>query len=84
VVLTLESTPFPFKEVRNPSVKASKDHVQRGNRPEPSPNCPFNFSDLVHYFFYGNPVKEPNFDCICTELRHIKEFVLTGYIVNSA
>jgi hypothetical protein len=72
VVLTSECTPFPFKEVRNPTVKASKDRVQRGKRPEPPPNCPFYLSDLIHKVWFANPVKEPNLDCICSELRHIK------------
>ncbi len=83
VVLTSESTTIPFKEVRDHSVKASKGHVQRGKRLELPPNCPFYLSDLVHEIWFGNPVKEPNFDCVCTELRHIKEFLLAGYIVSS-
>jgi hypothetical protein len=84
VVLTSEPTPFPFKEVRKPSVKAYKDHVQRGKRLEPPRNCPFYWSNLIHKIWFGNRVKEPNFDCICTELKHIKEFLLTGCSVTSA
>jgi hypothetical protein len=83
VVLTSESTTIPFKEVRDHSVKASKGHVQRGKRLELPPNCPFYLSDLVHEIWFGNPVKEPNFDCVSTERRHIKEFLLTSYIVSS-
>jgi hypothetical protein len=83
VVMTLESTPFPFKEVRNLTVKASKGRVQRGKRPEALPNCPFYLYDLINKVWFGNPVKEPNFDYICTEQRHIKVFLLTGCIVSS-
>jgi hypothetical protein len=84
VVSTSESTPFPFKEVRDPSVKASKDHVQKGKRLEPPPNCPFYLSDLIYKICFGNRVKGPNFDFICTDLRHIKEFLLTGHFVSLA
>jgi hypothetical protein len=82
VVLTSESAPFAFKELMNPTVKAFKDRVRKGKRPELPPNCPVYLSDLIQQCWDGNPVKRPNFDSICTELRHIKDFLLTGRLIS--
>jgi hypothetical protein len=82
VVLTSESAPFPFKELMNPTVKAFKDRVRKGKRPELPPNCPVYLSDLIQQCWDGNPVKRPNFDYICKELRHIKDFLLTGRLIS--
>ncbi|CAK9238357.1 unnamed protein product, partial [Sphagnum jensenii] len=80
VVLTSQSAPFPFKELMNPTVKAFKDRVRNGKRPELPPNCPVYLSDLIQQCWDGNPVKRPNFDYICTELRRIKDFLLTDVV----
>ncbi|CAK9237151.1 unnamed protein product [Sphagnum troendelagicum] len=80
VVLTSESAPFPFKELMNPTVKAFKDRVRKGKRPELPPNCPVYLSDLIQQCWDGNPVKRPDFDYICTALRCIKDFLLTDVV----
>jgi hypothetical protein len=82
VTLTSQSAPFPFKELMNPTVKAFKDRVRNGKRPELPPNCPVYLSDLIQQCWDGNPVKRPDFDYICTELRCIKDFLLTGRLIS--
>jgi len=82
VVLTSESAPFPFKELMNPTVKAFKDRVRNGKRPELPPNCPVYLSDLIEQCWDDNPVKRPDFDYICAELRRIKDFLLTGRLTS--
>jgi serine/threonine protein kinase len=82
VVLTSESAPFPFKELMNPTVKAFKDRVRKGKRPELPPNCPVYLSDLIEQCWDGNPVRRPDFHYICTELRRIKDFLLTGRLIS--
>ncbi|KAH8952253.1 hypothetical protein BDL97_09G074000 [Sphagnum fallax] len=80
VVLTSESTPFPFEELMNPSVREFKDRVRRGKRPKLPANCPVDLSDLIQQCWDGNQDGRPNFDYICTELRQIKDFLLTGTV----
>jgi serine/threonine protein kinase len=82
VVLTSESTPFPFEELRNPSVRDFKDRVRKGKRPKLPADCPVYLSDLIQQCWDGNQVRRPNFDYICTELRQIKDFLLTGMVIS--
>jgi hypothetical protein len=82
VVLTSESTPFPFEELRNPSVREFKDRVRKGKRPKLPADCPVYLSDLIQQCWDGNQVQRPNFDYICTELRQIKDFLLTGMVIS--
>jgi hypothetical protein len=77
-VLIGEPTPFPTDELRNPSVKAFKDRVLRGMRPQLPPDCPSHLSPLIQQCWDGNPDERPNFQDICTKLRHIKGLLLTG------
>jgi serine/threonine protein kinase len=77
-VLTGEPTPFPTEELLNPSVKAFKDRVLTGMRPKLPPDCPSHLSFLIRQCWDGNPDKRPNFEDICTKLRHIKGLLLTG------
>jgi serine/threonine protein kinase len=76
-VLTGEPTPFPTEELQNPSVKSFKDRVREGKRPQLPPDCP-SLSNLIQQCWDGNPDKRPNFQEICTKLRHIKGLLLTG------
>jgi hypothetical protein len=82
VVLTSQSAPFPYKELMNPTVKAFKDRVRKGKRPELPANCPVYLSDLIQQCWDGNQVRRPNFDYICTELRQIKDFLLAGMVIS--
>jgi hypothetical protein len=77
-VLTGEPTPFPIEELSNPSVKAFKDRVLRGMRPQLPPDCRSHLSFLIQQCWDGKPDKRPNFEDICTKLRHIKGLLLTG------
>ncbi len=77
-VLTREPTPFPTDELWNPSMKAFKDRVLRGMRPQLPPDCPSHLSLLIQQCWDGNPDERPNFEDICTKLRHIKGLLLTG------
>jgi serine/threonine protein kinase len=77
-VLTGEPTPFPTDELLNPTVKAFKDRVLRGMRPQLPPDCPSHLSLLIQQCWDGNPDERPNFEDICTKLRHIKGLLLTG------
>jgi serine/threonine protein kinase len=77
-VLIGEPTPFPPKELMNPSVKAFQDGVQKGKRPQLPADSPNHLSSLIQQCWDGNPVKRPNFNNICTELRCIKGLLLTG------
>jgi serine/threonine protein kinase len=79
-VLIAEPTPFPPTELRNPSMRAFKRRVQSGMRPELPPNCPNYLSGLIQQCWRGNPVKRPDFQTICTELRYIKGCLLTGMV----
>jgi len=79
-VLTGEPTPFPTHELTNPSVKAFKDSVREGKRPQLPDNCPSLLSNLIQQCWNGNPDQRPNFQEICTELRHIKGLLLTGMV----
>jgi len=82
VVLIGKCTPFPFTEVLIPSVKAFRDRVKKGMRPELPPNCPDRLSILIKCCWDGNPLDRPNFQDICTELRYIKGLLLTGMIIS--
>jgi len=77
-VLTGEPTPFSTDELLNPSVKAFKERVLRGMRPQLPPDCPSHLASLIQQCWDGNPDKRPNFQEICTKLRHIKGLLLTG------
>jgi serine/threonine protein kinase len=77
-VLTGEPTPFPTYELWNPTVKIFKDRVLRGMRPQLPPDCPSHLSLLIQQCWDGNPDERPNFEEICTKLRHIKGLLLTG------
>ncbi|KAH9561391.1 hypothetical protein CY35_05G020800 [Sphagnum magellanicum] len=76
-VLTGEPTPFPAHELWNPSVKAFKDRVLRGTRPQLPSDCPSHLSSLIQQCWDGNPDERPNFQEICIKLRHIKGLLLT-------
>jgi serine/threonine protein kinase len=75
-VLTGEPTPFPVHELRKPTV--FKDKVRKGNRPQLPDDCPSQLSNLIQQCWDGNPDERPNFQEICTKLRHIKGLLLAG------
>ncbi|KAH8960768.1 hypothetical protein BDL97_05G014600 [Sphagnum fallax] len=77
-VLTGEPTPFPTHELANPSVKTFKDRVREGKRPQLPHYCPSLLSNLIQQCWDSNPDERPNFQEICTKLRHIKGLLLTG------
>ncbi|KAH9561470.1 hypothetical protein CY35_05G023500 [Sphagnum magellanicum] len=77
-VLTGEPTPFSTNELLNPSVKAFKERVLKGMRPQLPPDCPSHLSSLIQQCWDGDPDERPNFQEICTKLRHIKGLLLTG------
>jgi len=77
-VLTGEPTPFPTDELQNPSVKTFKDRVREGKRPQLPHYCPSQLSNLIQQCWDANPDERPNFQEICTKLRHIKGLLLTG------
>jgi serine/threonine protein kinase len=83
-VLIGDPTPFPFPtdKMWNPSVRAFKDRVKKGKRPELPPNCPDRLSILIQRCWDGSPLNRPNFQDICTELRYIKGLLLTGMIIS--
>ncbi|CAM6025973.1 unnamed protein product [Sphagnum balticum] len=76
-VLSGEPTPYPTNELLNPTMKAFKDRVLRGMRPQLPPDCPSHLSLLIQQCWDGNPDERPNFQEICTKLRHIKGLLLT-------
>jgi serine/threonine protein kinase len=80
-VLTGEPTPFPTYELWNPTVKIFKDRVLRGMRPQLPPDCPSHLSLLIQQCWDGNPDERPNFEEICTKLRHIKSLLLIGMAI---
>jgi serine/threonine protein kinase len=75
-VLIGEPTPFPVDELLKPTV--FKDRVRKGKRPELPHYCPSQLSNLIQQCWDGNPDERPNFQEICTKLRHIKGLLLTG------
>jgi serine/threonine protein kinase len=77
-VLTGEPTPFPTDKLCNPTVNTFKDRVLRGMRPQLPPDCPSQLSLLIQQCWDGNPDERPNFEEICTKLRHIKGSLLIG------
>jgi serine/threonine protein kinase len=77
-VLIGKPTPFPTDELQNPSVKAFKDRVLRGMRPQLPPDCPSDLSSLIQQCWDGNPDERPNFEEISTKLRHIKGLLIIG------
>jgi serine/threonine protein kinase len=77
-VLIGEPTPFPVDELLNPTPAAFKDRVREGKRPELPHYCPDLLSNLIQQCWDGNPDERPNFQEICTKLRHIKGLLLTG------
>jgi serine/threonine protein kinase len=79
-VLIGEPTPFPPTELMNPSVRAFKERVQKGKRPQLPPNCPNCLSGLIQQCWDGNAVNRPDFQTICTQLRYIKGCLLTGMV----
>jgi serine/threonine protein kinase len=82
-VLIGKPTPFPSRELMNPTVKAFKDGVRKGKRPELPPNCPDHLSSLIQQCWDGNPVKRPDFHDICRTLRYLKGLqLLTGMIIS--
>ncbi len=81
-VLIGKPTPFPRKELWNPTMKAFRDRVKNGKRPELPPNCPDRLSILIQRCWDGSPLNRPNFQDICTELRYIKGLLLTGMIIS--
>jgi serine/threonine protein kinase len=80
-VLIGEPTPFPVEELTNPTPTAFKDRVREGKRPELPPYCPSQLSSLIQQCWDANPDERPNFQDICTKLRHIKGLLLTGMII---
>jgi len=80
-VLIGEPTPFPVEELTNPTPTAFKDRVREGKRPELPPYCPSQLSSLIRQCWDANPDERPNFQDICTKLRHIKGLLLTGMII---
>jgi hypothetical protein len=80
-VLIGEPTPFPVEELTNPTPTAFKDRVREGKRPELPPYCPSQLSNLIQQCWDANPDERPNFQDICTKLRHIKGLLLTGIII---
>jgi serine/threonine protein kinase len=77
-VLTGEPTPFSTDALLNPSAEEFKERVLRGMRPQLPPDCPSDLSSLIQQCWDGDPDKRPNFQEICTKLRHIKGLLLTG------
>jgi hypothetical protein len=77
-VLIGEPTPFPDEELTNPTPTAFKDRVREGKRPQLPDYCPSQLSNLIQQCWDGNPDERPNFQEICTKLRHIKGLLLTG------
>jgi serine/threonine protein kinase len=77
-VLTGEPTPFSTDVLLNPSVKVFKERVLRGMRPQLPPDSPSHLSLLIQQCWDGKPDERPNFQEICTKLRHIKGLLLTG------
>ncbi len=75
-VLIGEPTPFPVDELRNPTI--FKDRVREGKRPQLPHYCPSQLSNLIQQCWDGNPDERPNFQEICTKLRHIKGLLLAG------
>ncbi len=75
-VLIGEPTPFPVDELLKPTV--FKDRVREGKRPQLPHYCPNQLSNLIQQCWDGNPDERPNFQEICTKLRHIKGLLLTG------
>ncbi len=75
-VLTGEPTPFPVDELQQPTV--FKGRVREGKRPQLPDYCPTQLSNLIQQCWNGNPDERPNFQEICTKLRHIKGLILTG------
>ncbi|KAH9561409.1 hypothetical protein CY35_05G021100 [Sphagnum magellanicum] len=74
-VLIGEPTPFPVDELLRPTI--FKDRVREGKRPQLPHYCPSELSNLIQQCWDGNPDKRPNFQEICTKLRHIKGLLLT-------
>jgi serine/threonine protein kinase len=58
-VLIGKPTPFPFVEMLNPSVRAFKDTMQKGHRPQllKDSNCPYRLSTLIQHCWDGDPMK---------------------------
>jgi hypothetical protein len=79
-VLIGEPTPFPPTELMNPTVRAFKERVQKGKRPQLPAYCPNCVSTLIQRCWDGNPVNRPDFQTICTELRYIKGCLLKGMV----
>ncbi len=81
-VLIGRPTPFPFAEMLNPSVRAFKDRMQKGHRPQllKDSDCPYRLSTLIQHCWDGDPMKRPTFQNICTELRYIKGLLLAGMV----
>jgi hypothetical protein len=75
-VLIGEPTPFPVDELLKPTV--FKDRVWEGKRPQLPPYCPSQLYNLIQQCWDGNPDEWPDFQDICTKLRHIKGLLLTG------
>ncbi|KAH9549219.1 hypothetical protein CY35_10G007700 [Sphagnum magellanicum] len=73
-VLIGEPTPFPVDQLLKPTV--FKDRVRGGERPQLPPDCPSELSNLIQQCWDGNPDERPNFQEICTKLRHIKGLLL--------
>ncbi|CAM6048298.1 unnamed protein product [Sphagnum compactum] len=73
-VLIGEPTPFPVDELLRPTI--FKDRVREGKRPQLPPYCPSQLSNLIQQCWGGNPDEQPNFQEICTKLRHIKGLLL--------
>jgi serine/threonine protein kinase len=79
-VLIGKPTPFPPAELMNPSVKAFKERVQKGKRPDLPDYCSNSLSTLIEQCWDENPVNRPDFKTICTQLRYIKGCLLTGMV----
>jgi serine/threonine protein kinase len=75
-VLIGEPTPLLVDELLKPTV--FKDRVRKGKRPQLPHYCPSQLSNLIQQCWDGNPDERPNFQEICTKLRHIKGLLLTG------
>jgi hypothetical protein len=74
-VLIGEPTPFPVDELLKSTV--FKDRVLKGKRPQLPHYCPSQLSNLIQQCWDGNPDERPNFEEICTKLRHIKGLLLS-------
>jgi hypothetical protein len=74
--------PFQFQEMMKPSLRAWKDRVRNGHRPQlpKDSNCPCRLCTLIQRCWDGNPKKRPTFQDICTELRYIKGLLLAGIV----